>query len=159
MEIWWDKPVKTVNKVKKNKPDIVIWDLKDKSCKIVEVSVPLDTNLRQARDEKEAKYIPLISQLQQMFKFEIIPILTGALGSIPHGLKTNLQRLGIQKAKTTALKGRIQKAGLLRSIKARFSLIVAHFCPEIFYWLVQKIRSLSQQKPAIIKFLDQKYRK
>ena len=63
LEIWWDKPVKTVNKMKKNKPDIVIWDLKDKSCKTVEVSVPLDTNLRQARDEKEAKYIPLISQL------------------------------------------------------------------------------------------------
>ena len=65
MEIWWDKPVKTVNKVKKNKPYIVIWDLKDKSCNIVEVSVPLDTNSRQARDEKEPKYIPLISQLQK----------------------------------------------------------------------------------------------
>ena len=48
--------MKTVNKVKKNKPDIVIWGLRDKTCKIVEVSVPLDTNLRQARDEKEAKY-------------------------------------------------------------------------------------------------------
>ena len=92
--------MKTANKVKKNKPDIVIWDLKDKSCQIVEVSVPLDTNLRQARDEKEAKHILLISQLQQMyrgFKFKIIPILRGALGSIPHGLITNLQRLGIQK--------------------------------------------------------------
>ena len=98
--------------MKKNISDIVIWDLKDKSCKIIEVSVPLDTNLKQARDEKEAKYIPLISQLQQMyrgFKFEIISILTGVLGSIPHGLKTNLQRLGIKKAKTTALKDRIQK--------------------------------------------------
>ena len=44
----------------------------------------------------------------------------------------------------------------LRSIKARFSLIVAHFRPEIFYWLVQKIRSLSSQKPAIIQFHDQR---
>ena len=85
--------MKTVNKVKNNKPDIVIWDLKDKSCKIVEVSVPLDTNLKQARDEKEAKYILLISQLQQMyrgFKFEIILIPAGALGSIPHGLITHI---------------------------------------------------------------------
>ena len=44
----------------------------------------------------------------------------------------------------------------LRSITARFSLIVAHFRPEIFYWLVQKIRSLSPQKPAITQFHDQK---
>ena len=43
---------------------------------------------------------------------------------------------------------------VLRSIKARLSLIVAHFRPEIFYWLVQKIRSLSPEKPAIIQFHD-----
>ena len=44
----------------------------------------------------------------------------------------------------------------LSSIKAKFSLIVAHFRHEIFYWLVQKIRSLSPQIPAIIQFHDQK---
>ena len=46
----------------------------------------------------------------------------------------------------------------LKSIKARFSLTLAHFHPEIFYWLVQKIRSLSPQKPpaAIIQFHYQK---
>ena len=38
------------------------------------------------------------------------------------------------------------KEQCLRSIKASFSLIVAHFLPEIFYWLVQKTRSLSLQK-------------
>ena len=51
---------------------------------------------------------------------------------------------------------RYGKKSLLRSIKARFSLIVAHFRSEIFYWLVQKNRSLSPQKPAIIQFHDQK---
>ena len=45
----------------------------------------------------------------------------------------------------------------LRSIKARFSLIVAHFLSEIFYCLAQRIRSLSPQKPTIIQFHDQKY--
>ena len=35
-----------------------------------------------------------------------------------------------------------------------FSLIVAHFRSEIFYWLVQKICSLSPQKPVIILFHD-----
>ena len=34
--------------------------------------------------------------------------------------------------------------------------MVVHFRPEIFYWLVQKIRSLSPQKPAIIQFHDKK---
>ena len=47
-------------------------------------------------------------------------------------------------------------SNMLRSIKAGFSLIVAHFRPEIFYQLVQKIRSFSPQKPSIIQFDDEK---
>ena len=42
---------------------------------------------------------------------------------------------------------------VLRSIKVRFSLIVAHFRPEIFYWLVQKIRSLSPQNQQSYNFM------
>ena len=43
--------------------------------KIVEVSVHVDMNLGQAREEKDTKYMPLTSQLQKMYgayKFEII---------------------------------------------------------------------------------------
>ena len=39
-EIWWVKYVTTANKVKKNRPDITIWDTQKKICQIVEVSVP-----------------------------------------------------------------------------------------------------------------------
>ena len=119
LEIWWDKSVKTIYKVKKNKPDIVIWNQQDKTCKIVEVSVPLDMNLRQAREDKESKYILLISQLQQMYrgyKYQVIPILTGALGSIPQGLKKNIERNGIQKSRITTVKEQIQKAGILGTV-------------------------------------------
>ena len=35
---------------------------------------------------------------------------------------------------------------MLRSIKARISFVVAHFHPEVSYWLMQKIRSFSPQK-------------
>ena len=119
-EIWWDKYVKTANKVKKNRPDITIWDTQKKICQIVEVSVPLDMNLSQVREDKESKYLPLISQMQQMYnnyKIEVIPVLVGALASIPHGLKQNLQRIGIDKARIETVTQRIQKAALIGSIK------------------------------------------
>ena len=117
-EIWWDKYVKTANKVKKNRPDITIWDTQKKICQIVEVSVPLD--LSQVREDKESKYLLLISQMQQMYnnyKIEVIPVLVGALGSIPHGLKQNLQRIGIDKARIKTVTQRIQKAALIGSVK------------------------------------------
>ena len=86
-EIWCEKYVKTANKVKKNRPEITIWDTQKKICQIVEVSVPLDINLSQVREDKEFKYLLLTSQMQQMYnnyKIEVIPVLVGALGSIPH---------------------------------------------------------------------------
>ena len=43
----------------------------------------------------------------------------------------------------------------LSSIEARVSFLVAHFRPEIGYWLVKKIRSISPQKPAIMQLHDQ----
>ena len=119
-EIWCDKYVKTANKVKKNRPDITIWDTQKKICQIVEVSVPLDMNLSQVREDKESKYLPLISQMQQMYnnyKIEVIPVLVGAMGSIPHGLKQNLQRIGIDKARIETVTQRIQKAALIGSVK------------------------------------------
>ena len=119
-EIWWDKYVKTANEVKKNRPDITIWDTQKKICQIVEVSVPLDMNLNQLREDKESKYLPLISQMQQVYnnyKIEVIPVLVGALGSIPHGIKQNLQRIGIDKARIETITQRIQKAALIGSVK------------------------------------------
>ena len=83
--------MKTANKVKKNRPDITIWDTQKKICQIVEVSVPLGMNLSHVREDKQSKCLPLISQMQQMYnnyKIEVIPVLVGALGSI----LTNLNR-------------------------------------------------------------------
>ena len=45
----------------------------------------------------------------------------------------------------------------LMLIKARFFLSVAHFCPEIRFWLLQKIRSIqvSPQKVTVIQVHNQ----
>ena len=56
-ETWWDEPIRTHSKVEKNRPDLVIWDTGQKLCKIVEITVPLDTNIASAYREKEKKYI------------------------------------------------------------------------------------------------------
>ena len=77
-------------------------------------------NLSQVCEDKESKYLPLISQMQQMYnnyKIEVIPVLVGALRSIPHGLKQNLQRIGIHKARIETVTQGIQKATLIGSVK------------------------------------------
>ena len=45
-EIWWNHPVTTVNKVKYNRPDIIIWDKEEKQCSVIDISTPLDFNVK-----------------------------------------------------------------------------------------------------------------
>ena len=63
LEIWWEKSITTVTRVEKNGPDIIIWDTTSKTCKIIDVGVPLDTNLENVYQDKKSKYIPLKGQM------------------------------------------------------------------------------------------------
>ena len=101
-EMWWDKKIKTVTKIEHSRPDMIYWNLKDKQCEIIEISVPLDSNMQQAYKLKQGKYIELISQLQRMykgFKYNVIIITVGCLGAIPVNLKQNLLKVGIEEDK------------------------------------------------------------
>ena len=55
LEIWCYMSINTTPKVEKNRPDIIIWNKETKICQIVEVTVPLDTNLQKAYKEKQMK--------------------------------------------------------------------------------------------------------
>ena len=39
-EIWWDKPITAVSKMPHNRPDIVVWDKTNKTCKVIDICVP-----------------------------------------------------------------------------------------------------------------------
>ena len=64
LEVWWDQEIKTTRKVKQYRPDMTIWNNQDMTCKIVEVTCSLDTNLQQEYKLKQQKYIQLINSTQ-----------------------------------------------------------------------------------------------
>ena len=57
----------TMNKVPHNQPDMVIWNNQNKTCKIVDICVPLDINMDRRDTTKVNNYAPLISQLQRLY--------------------------------------------------------------------------------------------
>ena len=119
-EVWWDKEVKTRRKVKQNRPDVTIWNNKDMTCKIVEVTCPLDTNLQQAYELKQQKYIQLISQMQILYpkyKFSTVIIVVGGTGAIPKNFHENLRKQNIQEERLNTVQQRIQKAAIIGTIK------------------------------------------
>ena len=119
-EIWWNKLITTTSRVKHNCPDIVIWDKKASVCTIIEIGVPFDTNVAVRQAEKGNKYMPLLSELQQMypsFKYQIIPIIIGALGAVPKKLKEHLLKLNIKENRIKTTTRKLQKAAILGSVQ------------------------------------------
>ena len=61
-------------------------------------------------------YMLLVGQLQRLYpnyQYEIIPVVIGAMGTVPKTLKRNLQRTGIKDNNIKKIITRIQKLALL----------------------------------------------
>ena len=100
MEYWWNISIKTATKVFLNKPYIVIWDKLNKECSVLEFSCPTDVNISNKVNEKNNVYGMLIRNMQILYldyKFNMIPIIVGALGYIPKCLKGYVCDLGFDE--------------------------------------------------------------
>ena len=119
-EIWWDKPIAATSKIPHNRPDMVIWDAGNKTCKIIDVCVPLDSNLGLREKTKRDNYIPLVYQLQKLypnFKYQVIPVVVGTLGILSTSIKENLKKIGIKEENIQPTIEKIQKLALLGTLK------------------------------------------
>ena len=113
-EIWWNQYVHTTNKKKYKRLNIVVWEQQRKLCTIVELSVPLDFNVSSRQTSKVDKYVPLVSELHQLYpdySYQIVHVIIGALGAVPKSLPEHLKKLNIDKCNNTIR--RLQKQPLL----------------------------------------------
>ena len=81
-EIFWDRKILGCG-VEFNKPDLVIVDQVNKKWTIVDFCIPWDGNVKAREDEKKEKYSPLAEKIRYKVKTETIPIVIGALGTVP----------------------------------------------------------------------------
>ena len=63
-EIWREKVIPTSYKLKHNRPDILLWDNEAQICTIVEVTMPLDTNVTARTSYKKEIYMELVEALR-----------------------------------------------------------------------------------------------
>ena len=68
-----------------------------KKCLIIDAACPVDNNLILKRNETLDNYSEPRLEIARMWEKEtvIVPIIIGALGSIPNDLECNLNKLGI----------------------------------------------------------------
>ena len=99
IEYWWNLSIKIAINTKGNQPDLIIWNSDVKTCQVVELDCPADVHLPKTASKKENRYGTLLRSMQLLYpdyKFELIPILVGALDSIPTCLLQELSALALQ---------------------------------------------------------------
>ena len=120
LEIWWDTHISTTPRVKHNRPDMVIWNTQNMTCKVVDICVPLDLNVSTQEKSKRDIYGPLVVGLLRhypQFKFEIVPLVIGATGLVTNSLTTNLKTLIEQDNKVERAIAKMQKKALVGSMR------------------------------------------
>ena len=96
-KLLWDFSVRTDHEIGARRPDLVIIDKRDKSCQIIDVAIPEDNRVREKEDEKVEKYQDLAREVRKMWgvRTKVIPVVVGALGSIPLRLNDNLRAIEV----------------------------------------------------------------
>ena len=76
--------VRTDRTIPNNKPDIIIRDSKQGTCMLTDVAITGDRNGTEKEAEKVITYMDNITEIQPMWnvKAEVIPVITGAAGTI-----------------------------------------------------------------------------
>ena len=79
-----------------HQPDLTLVDKTINKVSIIDIEVPWDSRAEQKeQQEKRDKYQDLRIELRRLWDMpvEIVPLITGALGTIPKSLKRNLEEL------------------------------------------------------------------
>ena len=112
--------IQTTSKLPNNKPGIVIWNRKKKTCNIVEISCPANTNISKKVEEKLNNYGPLVRNMQMMYpeyKFMVNPIIIGTLGNVPKCLYKNLSEHGFDPREIKKLTPKLQNISACGTVK------------------------------------------
>jgi len=93
--ILWDTTINTDRAIKANRPDIVLKCKDQKSCLLIDVSIPTDRNTSIKVMEKLSKYKDLEIEIERMWglKATTVPVVIGALGIIKKGTDDFIKKI------------------------------------------------------------------
>ena len=96
-KLLWDFSVRTDYEIGARRSDMMIIDKSDRSCQIIDVAIPEDGRVREKEDEKIEKFQDLAREVRRMWgvRSKVIPVVEGALESVPLRLKDNLKVIDV----------------------------------------------------------------
>ena len=88
--ILWDMPIHTDRTIAANRLDIVLKNKKDKTCLLIDMAIPLNSNTSVKTMEKLTKYKDLEIEVERMWGLQTttVPVVMGALGTIKKDMES-----------------------------------------------------------------------
>ena len=83
VKILWDFNIQTDHVIEHRRPDAVILDKHEKMCHLIDIAVPGDSRVEVKENEKVQKYQDLARELRKLWQVKVVPVVVGALGTIP----------------------------------------------------------------------------
>ena len=89
--------IQTDKEIEYRRSDVVVIDKEKRKCKIIDIAVPGDQNIKVKELEKITKYQDLRLRVQKLcdVKATVIPIVVGALRTVSEELENHLKPVGI----------------------------------------------------------------
>ena len=94
---------------------------------MIEFSCPADINVLRKVEEKVPAYGPLIRNLQIMYKgycFKMLPVVVGALDTIPNAIKESLKEMKFSKTEINKLLRKLQNNSVRGTINFCKTLMI-----------------------------------
>lgn len=125
-KLYWDRTILTDRTVQHNRPDLLLWNKREKKVTLVDFAVVNDENLTATENTKRQKYRELAQHIKEQWNLietQIVPVIISTTGNIPLGLKESIKKLQLQESTI----GELQKSTILSS-----TTIVRQFMGENF---------------------------
>ena len=118
-KLLWDMNINTDRVIEARRPDIVVVNKEEGATMLIDVAVPWDSRVEDKEREKIEKYTFLAKELERLWstRAEVVPVIIGALGTIPRGLKRNLDKIQCRITSGVLQKSVVLATGrILRSV-------------------------------------------
>ena len=112
-KLLYDFNIYTDHRISARRPDLVLVDKQQRLTKLIDIACVMDRHVVEKHHEKIEKYLDLSVELQLLWntRTEVIPLVFGALGSIPEQTMKNFELLKLNKISAHLM----QKSVILRT--------------------------------------------
>ena len=111
-KLQWDFDIHTDHLISARRPDLIVINKNERTCKIVDLAVLADHRIKLKESKKKDMYLDFTKELKKKWNMQvtIIPIVIGAFDTVTKGLQKSLDVLEVSGRVET-----IQMTSLLRT--------------------------------------------